>query len=192
MSFSISWVLPRLAVGSAPQTVSDAQRLKVLGVTDVLDLRLHPVDNGETVTGGEIYDGTGIRYHSTPMRDNGEQKSVAQYVDAVTFVRDALAQAGTKVFIHCAAGEYRSPSTVYAVLRAMGYDPTAAWSAITSVRHVYDQYKPGAEASVPSLPRVTLGNSTSAEWIGGALVLAAVTGLVVYAWTSGTIRSMRA
>jgi len=160
VSFSIAWVLPRLAVGSAPSTTADVRRLVTLGVTDVLDLRLHPVDLGvDTSNASAIYAGTGIRYHSTPMHDNGTQKTVAQYVDAVSFVRDALAKANTKVFVHCAAGQYRSPAVVYAVLRAMGDSHETAWARITGVRQVYDQYEPGAEASVPYLPRVVLGTT---------------------------------
>jgi len=183
VSFSLNWVLPRLAIGSAPQTASDARRLVSLGVTDVLDLTMHPNDQGEdTGVAGAIYEGTGIRYHSVPMRDNGVQKTVAQYVDAVTFVKDALERRGSKVLVNCLAGQYRSAGTLYAVLRAMGDSPDEAWARITAVRTVYRQYLPGAEAAVPYLPRVVLGDAEpmsagSTNWLPWA---AAAVGVGVF------------
>lgn len=174
MSFSISWVLPRLAVGSAPEDAADARRLASLGVTDVLDVRLKPMDFAvDTTRADAIYAGTGIRYHSTPMRDNGVQKTPAQYADAVTFARDVLAERGTKLFVHCAAGQYRSPSVIYAILRAMGDSPTVAWGRIAAVRHVFDQYEEGAEAAVPYLPPVVLGDEPRAPATSNGLVWAA-------------------
>jgi len=193
MSFSLSWIMPRLAVGSAPENVSDARRLASLGVTDVLDVRLKPMDFAvDTTNADAIYAGTGIRYHNTPMRDNGAQKTPAQYADAVTFARDVLAKRGTKLFVHCAAGQYRSPGVIYAILRALGYSgfpgfdaagapigQSDAWSLITNVRTVYPQYLRGAEASVPSLPRVVLGDAVepSANWVPWA---AAAVGVGVF------------
>lgn len=193
MSFSISWILPRLAVGSAPEDAADARRLASLGVTDVLDVRLKPMDFEVNTTNADaIYAGTGIRYHNTPMRDNGAQKTPAQYADAVTFARDVLAKRGTKLFVHCAAGQYRSPGVIYAILRAMGYsgfpgfDATGApigqsdaWSLITNVRTVYPQYLRGAEASVPALPHVALGDAveSSTNWVPWA---AAAVGVGVF------------
>lgn len=182
MSFSISWVLSRLAVGSAPETAADARRLVSLGVTDVLDVRLKPMDFEVNTTNADaIYAGTGIRYHSTPVRDDGTQKTPTQYADAVTFARDVLAQRGTKLFVHCAAGLYRSPSFVFAILRALGDSPNVAWERITSVRHVYPQYRPGAEAAVPYLPRVVLGDAEPMTPAGnGLLWVAAAVGVGVF------------
>lgn len=162
MTFSVGWVLPRLGVGSSPKTVADAARLVALGVTHVLDVReVRDISDGNTADAPQKYVGTGITYHRSPMRDNGRQAPVSTYVDAVTFVKNAFAQPGTRVLIHCAAGMYRSPSVAYAVLRAMGHSPTDAWREVVSARRVARrQYIPGAEASVPSLPHV--------ELVGGA------------------------
>lgn len=155
MSFSIGWILPRLAVGSAPENEADARRLQSLGVTHVLDVRL-PMDLGVNTTGAPaLYAPLGIRYHRTPMVDDGSQKPPATYVDAVSFIARALARPGTKVFVHCAAGMYRSPSVVYAALRAMGYSADDAWRTVRAGRSIAEpQYLPGAEASVPYLPRI--------------------------------------
>lgn len=158
----MGFILPRMAVGSAPQNAADVTRLRALGVTHVLDLReLHDVRGAgvteDTTAAPQKYAGTGITYHRTPMRDDGRRQSVASYVDAVTFVKNAFAQPGTRVLIHCAAGMYRSPSVAYAVLRAMGYSPDDAWRAVIAGRSVAKrQYVPGAEAAVPSLPHITL------------------------------------
>lgn len=162
MSFSIGWVLPRLAVGSAPENTADAQRLRQLGVTHVLDVRQLQDLGVDTSGAPDLYRGTGISYHRTPMPDNGAQKPPATYVDAVRFISGALARPGSKVFVHCAAGMYRSPSVVYAALRAMGYSEESAWNTVRAGRSIaLPQYVPGAEASVPYLPRVQLDRNKS-------------------------------
>jgi hypothetical protein len=157
MSFSSNFVLPRIAVGSEPENVADAQRLRSMGITHVLDVRM-PNDMGHDTTGApNLYRGLGITYHRTPMVDDGTQKPPSTYVDGVRFIGNALSRPGTKVYVHCAAGMYRSPSMVYAALRAMGYGQDAAWDRITSTRTVaLPQYIPGAEASVPYLPHIQI------------------------------------
>ena len=160
-NFSFGWVLPRLGLGNSPKTRADALRLASLGVTHVLDVR-RVIDTGgevppDTSDAPQKFVGTGIVYHRTPMHDDGRQQSVASYVDAVTFVRNALARPGTRVYVHCAAGRYRSPSVVYAVLRAMGYSADNAWRTVVAGRpQSQRQYIPGADASVASLPHVEL------------------------------------
>lgn len=163
MTFSLSWVLPRLSVGSAPQNASDVERLRSLGVTHVLDVREERDLGMDTSGTPRLYEGSGVTYHRTPMHDDGRQQAIASYVDAVRFIGDALAQPNSRVFVHCAAGMYRSPSVIYAALRAMGYDPEAAWRKVVVGRSIArDQYVRGAEASVPSLPRVALAGGETA------------------------------
>lgn len=146
---------PSLIFGSAPVNAADITRLKNMGVTHVLDLRLERPDQSQR------YSGTGIIYRREPMEDfeqirpeTTRLQPAEHYVRGVTFIRDALAHGG-KVYIHCAAGLQRSPSMVYAALRASGMSADEAWDAVraarSSVKHVYI---PGAEAAVPQLPRI--------------------------------------
>jgi hypothetical protein len=141
-----AWVLPNIAVGSAP-TSSDVQSMIADGITDVLDLRAE-------ANSASLYQGTNINYQRDPMVDNGQTQPVSAYQLGVQIIENALAQPGHKILVHCQAGEYRSPSMVYAYLRVLGYSPTDAWNAITAVRPTANnQYIAGAEAAVPYLPQ---------------------------------------
>lgn len=158
-------------MGSAPENRADAERLARLGVTHVLDVRM-PQDLGVDTTGAPgLYRGLGITYHRTPMPDDGSQKPPATYFDAVSFAREALGNVGTRLYVHCAAGMFRSPSVVYAILRAMGYSQTDAWTTVVAGRNVaQEQYLPGAEMSVPYLPRVVLDQYASRKKLLFALL----------------------
>lgn len=147
MSFTPYWALPQLGFADAPKTAADARRVASLGITHVLDLRAEAADQSG------LYAPVGVTYLRLPFVDNGVQAPVSTYVAGVTFVRNALAAPGTRVLVHCAAGQYRSPSMVYAVLRSMGYSPDDAWSLVHRARPTANtQYRSGAERSVPSLP----------------------------------------
>jgi len=146
MSFSSFWVSPTLGFASEPMGAADARRLASMGVTDVLDLRAEALDQSA------VYTPVGIHYLRDPMIDDGRHQPVNVYVTGVTFVLNALARGG-KVLVHCAAGQYRSPSMVYAVLRTMGYSATDAWSMVLHARATANrQYVASAEAAVPYLP----------------------------------------
>jgi len=142
------WVLPNVALGSAPSQ-SDIPAMQRQGITDVLDLRGEP-NQGETGP-TDFYAGSGIAYHYDPMRDRGGTQPVSVYQNGVAVIQAAIA-AGGKVLVQCAAGEYRSPSMVYAYLRSIGYSPADAWSTIRAARPVVqNQYVSSAEAAVPYL-----------------------------------------
>lgn len=143
-----NWVLPNVALGSAPSR-SDIPAMQRQGITDVLDLRGEP-NAGETGP-TDFYAGSGISYHYDPMRDNGSRQPISAYQIGVSVIRDAIARGG-KAYVYCAAGEYRSPSMVYAYLRSIGYSPDSAWSTIRAARPVVqNQYVSSAEAAVPFL-----------------------------------------
>lgn len=159
-----NWVTPQVALGSAPSP-SWLSQMRAQGITDVLDLRGEPLQ-GETGPQPEMYVGTGIAYHYIPMRDRGGVEPVSVYQQGVQIIEDALSHPNGKILVHCAAGEYRSPSMVYAYLRATGLSPTDAWNMIVAARPIVnDQYRQYAEAAVPYLPH---GPSSS----GGGMLLA--------------------
>jgi len=146
MSFSSFWVTPHLGFASEPMGAADARRIATMGITDVLDLRAEAADQGA------LYRAVGVNYLRDPMIDDGRNQPVSVYTTGVAFARAALARGGT-VMIHCAAGQYRSPSMVYAVLRSMGYQPDTAWSMILRARASANrQYVASAERAVPYLP----------------------------------------
>lgn len=161
-----NWVLPNVALGSAPSR-SDIPAMQRQGITDVLDLQGEP-NQGQTGP-NDFYGGSGISYHYVPMRDNGSRQPISVYQAGVAIIQDAIARGG-KALVHCSAGEYRSPSMVYAYLRSIGYSPDAAWSTIRAARPVVqNQYVADAEAAVPYLGQVQAGSS-----FGTGLAVAAI------------------
>lgn len=169
-----SWVTPRIALGSAP-TAADLHNMERQGITDVLDLRGEP-NQGETGPQPDMYWGTGIDYHYVPMRDRGGMQPVAVYQQAVAVIQDVMSNPLKKLLLHCAAGQFRSPSVLYAYLRTLGMSPGDAWSLIRMARPiVQDQYVSSAERAVPYLPAAPTGSTGST--IAVAAVLFGLVGL---------------
>ena len=145
-SNSADW---RIAFGPEPTSESERRSLAAAGITHVLDLR------AESTGDANSWANLGVSYDRDPQIDDGRRQPVSSYVDGVSFAQDALETPGAKVFVHCAAGQYRSPAMVYAVLRAAGYSPSDAWAMVVGARaNVYDQYRASAEAAVASLPSI--------------------------------------
>lgn len=166
----------RVLFGPEPTTAGERTRLQAAGVTHVLDLRAEvPASVSDA-----YWAGTGVVHHRDPLIDDGRRQPASVYVDGVTFVANALSNPANRVYIHCAAGQYRAPSMVYAVLRAAGYTPDQAWATVQRARsNTYPQYVPSAEAAVPQLPRI------SPQWLGGDPV-AGVPSVTVRAPSGGT------
>lgn len=147
-----NWITANVALGSAP-TPSDVPRMQTDGITDVLDLRSEADSTA-------MYAGTGINYHRVPMIDDGRRQPASAYQQGVQIIYNALASSNGRVLVQCAAGQYRSPSMVYAYLRSTGMTADQAWSTIVAARpSVHDQYVSSAEAAVPSLPTSANGLS---------------------------------
>lgn len=170
-----NWITSNVALGSAP-TASDIPRMQSDGITDVLDLRAEADSTA-------MYAGTGINYHRVPMIDDGRRQPASAYQQGVQIIYNALANPNGRIEINCAAGQYRSPSMVYAYLRSTGMPPDQAWSTIVAARpSVQNQYVSSAEAAVPVLPtgpNMTAGVDNSI-WI--AFGVALVAGAAAYAW----------
>ncbi len=171
-----SW---RIAFGPETSTLGEKRSIKNMGITHVLDLR------AEAPSDADAWASLGVVYQRDPQIDDGRRQPVSSYVDGVSFARSALSIPGAKILIHCAAGQYRSPAMVYAVLRAGGILPVQAWDLITAARATADrQYVSGAEAAVPSLPAIPgayLFDSPAHSPVLGALLIAAGAGMIAYA-----------
>jgi hypothetical protein len=137
-----NWVTDRLALGSA---VSERSQVEVLvrdGVTHVLDCRIQGADL-------ELYRGTGIRYQQHGTHDDGKSQPDEWFFRGLTFALDALGVPHTKVLVHCRFGMSRSPTMVYAILRAQGEAPEAALAKISKARLVARvTYREDAERAV--------------------------------------------
>ncbi len=179
-----NWITPTVALGSAP-TASDIPRMQADGITDVLDLR-------SEADSTSMYAGTGIEYHRDPMIDDGRRQPASAYQQGVQVIYNALVKPNGKILVQCAAGQYRSPSMVYAYLRSTGLSADQSWSMITAARpSVHDQYVSSAEAAVSVLPTSAndfqglangLVSSTMTSAILMAVSIAALGGFAIYEW----------
>jgi protein-tyrosine phosphatase len=142
VAVDISWPTKRVATGAAIHSVADAQEIVALGITHVIDLRAELDD-------APFFGQTPVSYIWNPTVDDGQWKPDAWWRVSITFALTALAQEHTKIYMHCAQGVNRGPSTAYAVLRAEGFGPFVAERLIRQVRpQVRLAYRDGADAYV--------------------------------------------
>lgn len=123
------WVTDRIALGSAVTGPLHVQALLVDGVTHVLDCRA-----GHSSPG--LYTGTGIVYRQHGVADDGRPKADEWFWGGIDFAMGALRSPRGKVLVHCRLGMSRSPSMVYAILRAQGVPPDEAKQRISKARVV--------------------------------------------------------
>jgi protein-tyrosine phosphatase len=123
------WVTDRIALGSAVSGPLQVRSLLLDGVSHVLDLRLTPSSES-------LYAGTGISYLQNGVADDGRPKADAWFFDGIDFVMKALKRPTGRVLVHCKLGMSRSPSMVYAVLRAQGMPAVEAKERISKARLV--------------------------------------------------------
>lgn len=127
MAYDYSRVTERLFVGAQVNDVADVIELKAAGVTHVIDANtdderaLFPVGNG-------------IILLPDPTPDDGQPKPTAWFDGAIDFAIAALAQPGTIVLAHCAAGINRGPSLGFAIMRAQGFGHGQAKALICLAR----------------------------------------------------------
>lgn len=124
--------------------------LKQIGITHVLDCR---AEHRWEASKRDVV----RRKHSFVYRVNGtnddlKPKSVAYFKRSLTFGIKALADPKAKLFVHCAAGINRGPSSAYAILRAVGYDEIEAEGLLRTKRPgVWIAYLDDAEKAVRKL-----------------------------------------
>jgi hypothetical protein len=123
------WVTPRIALGSA---VSEPEHVRVLvsdGITHVLDCRMGAF-------GDSMYSGTGIVYRQHGVPDDGKPKPDEWFFKGIDFATGALRWPWSRVLVHCRFGMSRSPTMVYAILRAQGLAAEEARERISKARVV--------------------------------------------------------
>lgn len=130
-----SFVTDRLAVGGdlpfAPTAaVLHAMDLVRAGVTHVLDVRLEIDDSALWSCFPEV------SYLWDGIDDAGQQIPGEWFERTVGWCLDALDDPVAKVLTHCHMGINRGPSTGYAVLLALGWDPVEAIDAIRGARPI--------------------------------------------------------
>jgi len=131
MGMDMSWVLDRLAVGGGIWIESKMFEVATAGVTHIIDMQ---VEFDDTPLAGPM----GIKVLWNPVEDDFEAKDPEVLRRGVEFAMEALRDAQSKVYIHCAAGVHRGPMMALAILRAMGYELAEAKQMIQGKRRVAD------------------------------------------------------
>lgn len=141
-----NFVTGRVATGAAISDADDVQQLLAAGVTHIIDCRAEFDD-------GQLLAGSGAHYLFAPQQDDGQHpKPVSWFQAGIEFALPALAQPGTKVYAHCAAGCNRGPSMAAAILMAQGLSEAEAGAMIRSARpQVTLAYIEDATAAVQEL-----------------------------------------
>ena len=127
----MTWVTNRIAVGGGIWT--DEKMIEVVraGVTHVIDMQIEFDDT-------ELAEPYGVKVLWNPTDDDFQPKPAELFRRGVDFALEALDDAESRVFIHCAAGVHRAPMMALALLRALGFNQNDAIDMIQSRRNVVD------------------------------------------------------
>lgn len=127
----MTWVTNRIAVGGGIWT--DEKMIEVVraGVTHVIDMQIEFDDT-------QLAEPYGVKVLWNPTDDDFRLKPPELFGRGVDFALEALDDAESRVFIHCAAGVHRAPMMTLAVLRALGFSLDDAMEMIQSRRNVVD------------------------------------------------------
>jgi len=101
------------------------------GITHIIDMQIEWDDT-------RMAQPYGIKVMWNPTDDDFRPKPPELFQRGVQFALEALDDAESRVFIHCAAGVHRAPMMALAVLRAMGFRLQDAINMIESRRQVVD------------------------------------------------------
>src|ERR1700681_2205249 len=116
MPMKCSWVLPNLALGSAPQVDEEFQELKSQLITAILSLQTDQDRGHGGIEAEQIAaDKAGLAVCSVPIEDFNRAELRVRLPDGVTALERLLKQ-GHIVYVHCTAGVNRSPTVVAAYL----------------------------------------------------------------------------
>ena len=127
----MTWVTNRIAVGGGIWT--DEKMIEVVraGVTHVIDMQIEFDDTSLAAP-------YGVQVLWNPTDDDFQLKPPELFRRGVDFALEALDDAESRVFIHCAAGVHRAPMMTLALLRALGFSLDDAIEMIQSRRNVVD------------------------------------------------------
>ncbi len=127
----MTWVMPRLAVGGGIWTDDKMIEVVRAGVTHIIDMQIEFDDT-------RLAAPYRVKVLWNPTDDDFRPKPPELFQRGVEFALEALDDAETRIFIHCAAGVHRAPMMALALLRAMGFGLQVAMDMIQSRRSVVD------------------------------------------------------
>ena len=127
----ITWLTERIAVGGGIWNSENMGKVAREGITHVIDMQ---IEFDDTQLAGPY----GVAVLWNPTDDDFRPKPPELFQRGVDFALEALDDAESRVFIHCAAGVHRAPMMALAVLRALGFSRLDAMDMIQSRRNVVD------------------------------------------------------
>ncbi len=127
----MTWVTERVALGGGIWNAGNMEELVQAGVTHVVNMQIEFDDR-------PLAERHGVRVLWNPTDDDFLPKPPELLKRGVDFVQEALGDADTRVYIHCAAGVHRAPMMTLAVLCAMEWEMEAAMVLIETRRPVVD------------------------------------------------------
>jgi protein-tyrosine phosphatase len=127
----MTWVTGRIAVGGGIWTAENMAAVARAGVTHILDMQVEFDDTA-------LAEPYGIKVLWNPIDDDFQPKPPEVFQRGVDFALAALDQAGSKLFIHCAAGVHRAPMMALAVLCSLSWKLEEAMQLIEARRPMVD------------------------------------------------------
>ncbi len=127
----MTWVMPRIAVGGGIWTEEKMIEVVRAGITHIIDMQIEFDDT-------RLAEPYHVKVLWNPTDDDFRRKPPELFQRGVEFALEALDDAESRVFIHCAAGVHRAPMMTLAVLRALGFGQQDAMDMIQSRRNVVD------------------------------------------------------
>ncbi len=127
----MSWVTGRIAVGGGIWLAENMTQIARAEVTHIIDMQIEFDDTPLALPHG-------IAVLWNPIEDDFQPKSPEVFQRGVDFALEALAQPGTKLFVHCAAGVHRAPMMTLAILCSLSWKLEDALRLIEARRPVVD------------------------------------------------------
>ena len=127
----MTWVTERIALGGGIWNERNMIELVQAGITHVINMQIEFDDR-------PLAEPHGIRVLWNPTDDDFLPKSPEMLKRGVDFALAALDEAGTRLYVHCAAGVHRAPMMTLAVLCAMEWEIEAAMVLIETRRPAVD------------------------------------------------------
>ena len=127
----MTWLTARIAVGGGIWTAQNMAEVARVGVTHILDMQIEFDDT-------TLAKPHGISVLWNPTDDDFQSKPPEIFERGVGFALEALDEAGSRLFVHCAAGVHRAPMMTLAILGVIGWDVDEAIALIEVRRPVVD------------------------------------------------------
>lgn len=139
-------VTNRLLVGSTPEVSADIDLLVSKGVTAIINC--WEKDYSHLLTAKQ-----GVLYLWNFTMDDGQTKSSEWFSKSLDFALPLFSRPDHRLYVHCAQGRNRGPSTAYAILRALGLSAEDAMRLVKAAAcpDAPVRYAPDADAAIRSL-----------------------------------------